>query len=106
MNFMRMLMMVGVLALVAACTPPATQEAEHMSAGCDARATAPWQAGDAAFSVEATATGPDCARAVATIRNLDRRFRHTLVIRSTPIIVIDGVVASPDHFDAGPCSDR
>ncbi len=64
---MRILMMAGLLALAAACTPPATEEAEQMSAGCDARAAAPWQAGDATYSVEATTTGPDCTRAVATI---------------------------------------
>lgn len=64
---MRILMMAGLLALAAACTPPAAEEAEHMSAGCDARAAAPWQGGAATYSVEATTSGPDCARAVATI---------------------------------------
>ena len=44
------------------------------------------------------------ARAVTTIRSLSPNY--VWAVRSTPIIVIDGVVASPDHFDAGPCSDR
>lgn len=43
-------------------------------------------------------------RAVTTIRNL--RPNYVWAVRSTPIMVIDGAVASPDHFDVGPCSDR
>lgn len=43
-------------------------------------------------------------RAITMTRNLN--YNYVLAVRSTPIIVIDGVVASPDHFDVGPCSDR
>jgi len=46
------------------------------------------------------------ARAVATIQNLDARPQYAVAARWAPIIVIDGMVTSPDHFDVGPCSDR
>lgn len=66
---MRMMLIVGALALLAACTP--AEEAELMSEGCDARGVGAWTIGSENFSVEANTTGPDCARAVATfvIRN-------------------------------------
>jgi hypothetical protein len=51
--------------LVAACTP--AQEREQMSSGCVVRATHPWEGAGMTYSVEATATGPDCQRAVATL---------------------------------------
>lgn len=63
---MRLLMVAGVAVLAAACSQPA-EEAEHMSAGCEARAAQPWQGAGATYSVEATTTGPDCERAVATL---------------------------------------
>ena len=62
---MRVMVMAAVLALAAACAP--AEEREQMSAGCDARATAQWQGGDATFNIEASSAGPDCARAVATL---------------------------------------
>lgn len=61
---MRTLLIVAAAALAAACTP--AEEVETMSAGCDARSTASWVAGDATYSVEAATSGPDCARAVGT----------------------------------------
>jgi hypothetical protein len=45
-------------------------------------------------------------RALATIRNLNTQPQYASATHSTPIIVIDGVVTSPDHFDVGPCGDR
>jgi hypothetical protein len=61
---MRMLVIAGALALLAACAP--AEEQDVMSEGCDARGVGAWEAGET-FSVEATTTGPDCARAVATL---------------------------------------
>lgn len=62
---MRMLMIAGALALLAACAP--AEEQDVMSEGCDARGVGAWNIGAEAFSVEATTSGPDCARAVATL---------------------------------------
>ena len=45
-------------------------------------------------------------RALVAIRNLDTQPQYASAAHSTPIIVIDGVVTSPDHFDVGPCGDR
>lgn len=59
---MRLLLIVGVIAAAAACAP-----AERMSEGCDARAASTWAAAGGDLHVEATTTGPDCARAVATL---------------------------------------
>ncbi|HVK80035.1 MAG TPA: hypothetical protein VM915_05430 [Verrucomicrobiae bacterium] len=66
---MRMILIAGVLALLAACAP--AEEAGVMSEGCDARGAGVWPVGTENFSAEATSVGPDCARAVATfvIRN-------------------------------------
>jgi hypothetical protein len=61
---MRILIIAAVAAL-AACSQ--AEEAETMSAGCDARGVSQWAAGEATYSVEAASFGPDCARAVATI---------------------------------------
>lgn len=64
---MRAFVVAGLAALVVACAP-AAEEQDVMSEGCDARATAQWStAADASASVEAITTGPDCARAVATL---------------------------------------
>ena len=62
---MRIVLTVALLALAAACAP--SEEAETMSAGCDARAATTWAARESTFSIEATTVGPDCARAVATL---------------------------------------
>ena len=62
---MRTILMAAAAMLVFACTP--AEEAETMSAGCDARAATTWAARDATFSIEAATVGPDCERAVATI---------------------------------------
>ena len=62
---MRMILVAGALAFLAACTP--AQEADIMSAGCDARGVGAWTVGEENFSVEATSVGPDCVRAVATL---------------------------------------
>jgi hypothetical protein len=64
-DFMRRVLTVALVALAAACAP--AEEAESMSAGCDARAATTWAARETTFSIEATTTGPDCARAVATL---------------------------------------
>jgi hypothetical protein len=62
---MRIVLTVALLALAAACSP--AEEGGQMSAGCDARATASWAAGETPLSVEADTVGPDCQRAVATL---------------------------------------
>jgi hypothetical protein len=63
---MRIFVIVAV-ALAAACTPLA-EEQDVMSEGCDARAAAQWSTpADPNASVEAITTGPDCARAIATL---------------------------------------
>lgn len=62
---MRIFLMAGAAALAMACTP--AEEAENIAPGCDARAAVPWQAAGEQFSAEATTTGPDCQRAVATL---------------------------------------
>jgi len=63
---MRVLLIAGLAALAAACSQAEEQDA--MSEGCDARATAQWATdADPNASIEATTTGPDCARAVATL---------------------------------------
>lgn len=65
---MRAFLIAGLAALaVVACT---SAEEEHgaLSEGCDARAVATWNTpADANASAEAITTGPDCARAVATL---------------------------------------
>lgn len=61
---MRNVLTVAAAVLVLGCAPP---EAETMSEGCDTRAATTWAAREATFSIEATTTGPDCARAVATM---------------------------------------
>jgi len=60
---MRIVAISVVAALVVACSP--AEETDIMSAGCDARGV--WSASDGSYSAEATTSGPDCARAVATI---------------------------------------
>lgn len=61
---MRVFLIAGLAALAAACS----QEQEVMSEGCTARATAQWATdADPNASIEAFTTGPDCARAVATL---------------------------------------
>ncbi len=62
---MRVLLLAACAAILAACSP--AEEADVMSAGCDARGASQWAAGADTFSVEATTLGPDCARAVATL---------------------------------------
>lgn len=62
---MRMMLIAGALALLAACAP--AEEADVMSEGCDARGVGVWTVGEENFSVEANTVGPDCARAVATL---------------------------------------
>ena len=89
---MRMFVIAGVFALLAACAP--AEEPELMSQGCDARGIGAWNVNTEQFAVEATTSGPDCARAVAT-----------LVIRNTsgePIwadahIASDIMVLAPAH---------
>lgn len=56
----------GLAALLAACAP--AEEAGRAADGCALRAASTWNAGaDASLSVEATTSGPDCARAAATL---------------------------------------
>jgi hypothetical protein len=62
---MRTLLMAAAAVLAVGCAP--AEEAETMSAGCDARAATTWAARETTFSIEAATAGPDCARAVATI---------------------------------------
>lgn len=62
---MRLVLLALVSALAVACSP--AEEAEQMSEGCDARGVSQWAVTGETFSVEATTTGPDCARAVATL---------------------------------------
>lgn len=62
---MRTILIAGALALLASCAP--AEEQDIMSEGCDARGVGAWEAGGANVSVEATTSGPDCARAVATL---------------------------------------
>lgn len=63
---MRSLIAAALIVFAAACTP-AAEETEIMPAGCDARGVSSWAAGSATYSVEASTSGPDCARAVATL---------------------------------------
>ncbi len=65
---MRKVLVAGFAALaIAACTP-AEEEHGALSEGCDARASVSWaSSADPNASVEAITTGPDCARAVATL---------------------------------------
>ncbi|MBL8545870.1 MAG: hypothetical protein JNL81_05360 [Hyphomonadaceae bacterium] len=65
---MRGFLIAGLAALaVAACTPAAEQHGD-LSEGCDARGVATWNTpADPNASIEAITTGPDCARAVATL---------------------------------------
>ncbi len=65
---MRTFLITGLAALaVSACTP-AEEQHGALSEGCDARATATWNTpADPNASIEAITTGPDCARAVATL---------------------------------------
>lgn len=64
---MRALVIAGLAVLaVSACTP--AEENDVMSEGCQARATAAWATdADPNASIEAITTGPDCARAIATL---------------------------------------
>jgi hypothetical protein len=65
---MRTFLITGLAALaVSACTP-AEEQHGALSEGCGARATATWNTpADPNASIEAITTGPDCARAVATL---------------------------------------
>ncbi len=72
---MRVVVLAAVLAL-AACNPSTQGNAEAPGAeraaadsagGCAATASAPWDAGSETLTVEASATGADCASAEATI---------------------------------------
>lgn len=63
---MRILIAALAATFLVACTPPES-EADRFSEGCDARGVSQWAVGPETFSVEATTTGPDCARAVATL---------------------------------------
>lgn len=60
-------MRIGLLALSAATALAAATAGAADAGRCDARAGAEWRAGGNAFTIEATSSGPDCARAVATI---------------------------------------
>ncbi|MBN8606027.1 MAG: hypothetical protein J0L81_03845 [Caulobacterales bacterium] len=62
---MRVLVIAGALALLAACAP--AEEQDVMSEGCDARGVGAWNIGAETFSVEGATSGPDCTRAVATL---------------------------------------
>ncbi|OQW60672.1 MAG: hypothetical protein A4S17_10340 [Proteobacteria bacterium HN_bin10] len=63
---MRVFAIAALAALVVACQP--AEERDVMSAGCEARAAAQWSTeADPNASVEAITTGPDCARAIATL---------------------------------------
>lgn len=63
---MRTIVAAVLLSFAAACLP--AEEQDMMSEGCAARATAQWNtSADPNASVEAFTTGPDCARAVATL---------------------------------------
>lgn len=62
---MRLALLAAIAALAVACSP--AEEAELTSEGCNARAVSQWDVSVETFSVEATATGPDCARAVVTL---------------------------------------
>lgn len=63
---MRVFLIAGLAALAAACSQATEQDV--MSEGCEARATAQWATeADPNASIEAFTTGPDCARAVATL---------------------------------------
>ncbi len=64
---MRFIILAALAALAAGCQRITTEEADNLAPGCDARATTTWAARDATFSTEAATTGPDCARAVATL---------------------------------------
>jgi len=62
---MRFMMIAGALALVAACTQAATQNAD---AGCAMSVSTPWRPlSGTEFTIEAGTMGADCAKAVATI---------------------------------------
>lgn len=63
---MRLFLIAGLAALAAACSQ--AEEQDVMSEGCTARATAQWATElEPNASIEATTSGPDCARSVATI---------------------------------------
>jgi len=63
---MRVFLIAGLVALAAACSQ--AEEQDVMSEGCDARASVQWASdADPNASIEAITTGPDCARAVATL---------------------------------------
>jgi len=60
---MRVFAICAAAALAMACAP----EGGSLAAGCDVRAAHSWAAGDQALSIEASAQGPGCDRAVATL---------------------------------------
>ncbi|HRO04681.1 MAG TPA: hypothetical protein PLS69_13860, partial [Terricaulis sp.] len=60
---MRVFAICAAAALAMACAP----EGGSLAAGCDVRAAHVWNAGDQALSIEASAQGPGCDRAVATL---------------------------------------
>lgn len=86
---MRLALLAGVVAGIVACAPA---ERDVMSEGCAARAAAPWQAGATTLHVEATTTGPDCARAVATlvIRDASGAPLYAEAHVATHVMVLNG----------------
>jgi len=66
---MRIILSIAALALVSGCNFAFSGNDNQRAAvgGCQAVATESWTAGDQALAIEATASGPDCENAVATI---------------------------------------
>jgi hypothetical protein len=91
--------LIASLAVLAACTqeaaPPAgeTQTAEAVN-NCPAQASAAWDA----FTIEAVATGADCAQAQATltIRNANGGVAYTQTYPTSQVMVLVGAESPAD----------
>ncbi|MBX3429523.1 MAG: hypothetical protein KF779_08085 [Hyphomonadaceae bacterium] len=65
---MRAVLITSLVCLALVACAPGESEHGSLSEGCDARAVATWNTqADPNASIEANTTGPDCARAVATL---------------------------------------
>ncbi|HYD86622.1 MAG TPA: penicillin acylase family protein [Vitreimonas sp.] len=88
---MRTLLSLGALALAAACAPAEMAQTASVR-GCDAVATESWQAGAETLTIQATAAGPDCEHAVATlvVRNSEGAVWWTAAHPTAQIMTLAG----------------
>ncbi len=92
------LVSVAVLAALAACEPKSESPAEMASVGCQSHARAGWKDGDVLFSITATADGPVCEKAAATltVRGPDGSVLLTEAFATEQVIVLAGKKTGPE----------